>query len=250
MMLERGDDINPSVVQKVYPILNAIRQYHSYEVHGLEHVPEKGRAIIACNHSLATYDIALLFLEIYDRIGRIPRPLADHLFFKIPYLGELIEELGAVDGDQTNALSLLEKDELIGVAPGGMREALRPSSERYQILWDRRKGFARLAMETNAPVIVAVCPKADDLYDVYHNPLTAWAYKKFKVPLFMARGVAFTPIPKKVKLMHFLSEPIYPPSPKDDPKAFKRQLDRFHKKIVKKTQDLIGEAIAFRETKE
>ena len=246
MNREQESGVNPDSVQMIYPFLKALRHYHKHITRGIENIPSEGKAIIACNHSLATYDIALLFMEIYERIGRIPRPLADHLFFKIPYLGEFIEELGAVDGVKQNAIKLLSNDELIGVAPGGMREALRPSTERYQILWKKRKGFIELSLDTGAPIILAVCPKADDLYDVYQSPFTEWAYKNFKIPLFLARGMGFSPLPRKVKLVHFLSEPIYPPTPKKDPKAYKRQVQYFHKKIVKKTQELIGEAIAFR----
>ena len=243
MILERGEDISPSILQKFHPIVKSIGSYHNHKVIGLEHIPEQGRAIIAFNHSLATYDIALLFLEIYDRLGRIARPLVDHLFFRVPFLGEIIEEIGCVDGFHNNAKKLLQHEELIGVAPGGMREALRPSSERYQILWEKRKGFIRLSIETESPVIVAVCPKADDLYHVYNSRLTSWAYERFKVPLFIAKGRAFTPLPRRVKLTHFLSEAMIPPKPKSDPVALKRQIDRFHRKVLQRTWDLIAEAI-------
>lgn len=249
-MLDYDIDIDPDIIQKLYPLLTAIKQYHNHEVIGLENIPQSGRVILACNHSLATYDMALLFLEVYNKLGRIPRPLADHLFFKIPFLGEFIEEIGVVDGKQENAKKLLQNGQIVGVAPGGMREALRPSTERYQILWKKRLGFVRLALETETPIVMAVCPKADDLYDVYHNPLTAWAYKKFKVPLFLASGIGFSPIPRKIKLVHFLSEALRPPKPKEDPVAFKRQLSRFHNKVVKKAQELIGEAITYRERSE
>lgn len=239
-------EINNRILAKLYPIINSIKQYHDHEAIGIEHVPLKGRGIIAVNHSLATYDIALLFKSIFDHTGRIPRSLADHLFFKFPYLGEMIEEIGALEGTQANAHKALEKDELIVVAPGGMREALRPSEERYQILWEKRKGFVRLAIETQSPIILAVCPKADDLYDVYKNPITAWAYRNYKIPLFFAKGMACSPIPKKIKLIHFLSKPLMPPELKEDPKLQKQQIDRFHKKVVTKAQELIGEAIAYR----
>lgn len=246
MMLEDESQIDEEVINRLYPILDTIRQYHSHQAIGLDHIPKEGGAIIATNHSLATYDIALLYLAIYDQTGRIPRPLADHLFFKLPYLGEFIEALGACEGTQENARALLNNDQIIGVAPGGMREALRPSTERYQILWERRKGFVRLAMETQVPIILAICPKADDLYEVYKNPVTSWAYQKFRIPLFLARGLGVSPLPRKIKLTHFLSEPLYPPVPKEDPVAFKRQLNRFHQKVIRRSRDLIGKAIAHR----
>ena len=52
-------------------------------------------------------------------------------------------------------------------------------------------GFARLAIETQTPIILAMCPKADDIYDVYSNSLTAWAYQKYRIPVFFARGQQF-----------------------------------------------------------
>ena len=128
----------------------------------------------------------------------------------------------------TNAKELLEKGELVAVAPGGMREALRPSSERYQILWEKRKGFARLAIKTGAPIVLAICPKADDLYEVYPSRLTKWAYQTFKVPVFLARGLGPSPIPRPVKLAHFVSKPIYPPKFVNDKIKDRMILDRFH----------------------
>lgn len=230
----------------IFPLLKTLRTYHQHEVIGMDHVPESGRVLMAVNHSLATYDIALLMCAIYEEKKRIARPLADRLFFKVPFLGDLTTEFGAVEGNQENAESLLENEQLVTVAPGGMREALRPSTERYQILWEKRTGFVKLALKTGSPIIVASCPKADDLYDVYASPFTKWAYQNFKIPLFLARGVGPTPIPRPVKLTHFLSQPIVPPKPSEDPTEFAEQVEQLHKKVVKRARMLIGQAIAYR----
>lgn len=240
--------MNLEYLNSVYPFLKSLREYHQHEVIGMNNIPKEGRILMAVNHSLATYDIALLNCAIYEEKGRIPRALADRLFFKIPLLGELTTQFGAVEGNQKNAETLLENEELVTVAPGGMREALRPSTERYQILWEKRTGFIKLALKTRTPIIIAACPKADDLYDVYSSPFTKWAYRNFKIPLFFARGIGPTPIPRPVKLIHFLSQAIVPPEPSKDPKEFSQQVHRLHKKVVRRAQLLIGEAIAYRET--
>ena len=247
IMVPEDRQIDVELLERLCPVLERVRGYHGHEVHGLDYIPKEGGAIIATNHSLATYDIALLYHAIFRHSGRIPRALADHLFFKIPLLGEMVTAIGAQDGTPENARRLLLDGLLIGVAPGGMREALRPSSERYQILWGQRKGFIRLSVETGAPIILAICPKADDLYEVYQSPVTSWAYRRFRIPLFFARGLGFSPLPRKVRLTHFLSEPVYPPKRKEDPVAFRRQVDCFHQKVLQRTQTLIGEAIAYRQ---
>ncbi len=229
------------------PLLTKLREYHEHEVVGMRNLPTEGRAILAVNHSLATYDIGLLCCAIFQETGRMARPLADRLFFRLPFLGDLTSELGAVEGNQANAEQLLQDEELVTVAPGGMREALRPSSERYQVLWEKRTGFIKLALRTGTPIVIATCPKADDLYDVYETPVTKWAYRNFKIPLFLARGIGLSPIPRPVKLIHFLSQPIVPPPMATDPKDFARQVEQLHRKVVKRAQQLIGEAIAYRD---
>ena len=45
------------------------------------------------------------------------------------------------------------------VAPGGMKEALRPREERYRYVGS---GFG-FTLRTGAPLVMAACPKADDL---------------------------------------------------------------------------------------
>lgn len=233
-------------VQKVMPLMLAARAYHRHSVEGLEHVPNKGRALIVVNHSLATYDIMLLLTAIQQEKGRQPRPLIDRLFFKIPYLGDLATLYGAVEGSQKAAERLLNEDELITVAPGGMREALRPSTQRYQIRWNRRTGFVKLAMRTRSPIILAACPKADDLYDVYPSHVTAWIYKNFKVPVFFARGLGPTPIPRPIQLTHFLSEPMLPPAPTGDEDHDDEVARKFHEGLMRRMRDLISAGVHHR----
>ncbi len=233
------------LLHQIHPVMKAIRKYHRHEVVGMENIPEHGRMLVAVNHSLATYDIGLLFTAIFEEKNRIARPLADNLFFKSG-LGSLVEAFGAKRGTPENAKALLEAEELVGVAPGGMHEALRPSSERYQTMWEKRRGFIKLAVQTNTPIVLGACPKADDIFSVYDNPITSWAYRKFKVPLFLARGVGLTLLPKPVKLIHFLSEPLIPPAFSSDNEIFERRVNTFHKKIIKRMDLLMGEAIAYK----
>lgn len=235
------------LIAKVLPLMQAARLYHKHEVVGSENIPTKGSALIVVNHSLATYDIVLLMTALYTELHRLPRPLIDRLFFKVPYVGDLASMFGAVQGSQNGALDLLRHGELVTVAPGGMREALRPSSERYQIRWERRFGFVRLAMRAQAPIILAACPKADDLYDVYPSSVTAWMYRNFKVPIFLARGLGPTPLPRPVKLVHYLSEPFSMPAwIEGDDEGNEARAKEVHAKLVHRMHTLIGEAIQHR----
>jgi 1-acyl-sn-glycerol-3-phosphate acyltransferase len=236
---------NKDYLLRLAPVIAGIRIYHQHSTVGLDTMPNGG-CIIAANHSLASYDIALLMASIYEYTNRIPRALIDKLFFKVPGVGQLMEALGSREGNKENAIKMLTHGEILVVAPGGMREALRPSREKYKIIWDKRKGFAKLAIETGVPVILAACPAADDLYDVAPSHITAWAYKTLKIPVFFARGLGLSPIPKPIKLTHYLSEPIHPPKKSGDPVEFSRQVDTYHQQLIERMERLMTETAEFR----
>ena len=239
--------MNTESLLKLAPVLAGIRLYHKHKVVGLEHLPDNGPVIIAANHSLASYDIALLMQAIYEDLNRVPRALIDRLFFKVPGLGTLMEAFGAREGNHDNAVKLLNHGDMVVIAPGGMREALRPSREKYKVIWGRRKGFVRLAIETGSPVVLAACPAADDLYDVFPSHITAWAYRAFKVPLIFAKGLGVSPLPKPIPLTHYLSEALVPPKKAQSDEAFAKQVDEFHAKIIASMENLMNEAVRHEE---
>ena len=231
--------MNEEFALKLIPILNSLRAYHRHEVVGLANLPSRGPVIVATNHSLATYDLALLMAEVFEKTKRFPRSLVDRLFYRIPGIASLMETLGCVVGSPENARSLLSNGEILYLAPGGMREALKSSDEKYQIFWHRRKGFARLAIAAQAPVILAACPHADDLYTIYNSKITRWAYQNYRIPFFFAKGVGHTPLPQPVKLIHLLSEPIYPPGPGSNSET---QVNLFHGLLVERMNELMLQA--------
>jgi 1-acyl-sn-glycerol-3-phosphate acyltransferase len=194
------------VVQR---ILKTLAFYHRHSVKGLEYFPLEGPVILAVNHSLATYDGFLVGLQLFNHLGRLPKGLGDELLFRIPIVEQWCRDLGLYSASPTAAKELLQRGEVLGVAPGGMRESLRPSEERFSVLWEKRKGFVRLAQETGAPIVLAACPAADLLYDVYPSVITKFVYKHFKVPLPIMRGLGPTWIPRPHKLTHYLSRPLY-----------------------------------------
>jgi len=220
-------------------VMNRAARYHEHRVEGLEHIPASGPALIVVNHSLATYDSGLLAAAVRERLGRDVWLLGDRYIFKIPVVRDLASAYGFVEGSQHNAESLLRDGELVLVAPGGMREALRPSSQKYQLNIRDRKGFARLAMRTGAPVVLSACPAADDIYHVVANPVTDWVYNRYRLAAPVILGKFGTPIPRPAKLVHYLNAPMSPPGncSDDDPNA----VDAFHAALERRLQEMLTE---------
>ena len=219
MSLQIGDkidfryhEIKEDYVRRVNRLYKFLAKYHDHHIEGMEHIPDEGPCIIAVNHSFATYDFGILQYKIYKAKGVFARGFADNAFFKLPAIGRLAGQCGALPGEhKVGDYVLKDKKAHIMVAPGGMREALRPRTEKYQIKWERRKGFVRLALRTNSPIVLAACPAADDLYRIYESGLTKFVYKKYRMPFPMVRSNGKGIMPRKIPLVHYISPPMHPP---------------------------------------
>ena len=226
-----------SLIARFTGPLNWLGRYHRHSVEGIEHMPSDGRVLLAVHHSLATYDAVLLAKAIIDKTGRIPSTLGDNRIFQTPGVRRWARRAGVVPASHEHAEELLRRGQLVFVAPGGMREALRPSTERYRVRWDQRKGFVKLAIRTGTPIVLATCPAADDIYSVYETDFTKVAYKQFKMPIPLIRGFGLSLMPRPVRLTHYLSEPLVPPQANDD--VMEEAVADFHAKIVARMNRLM-----------
>ena len=205
------DLLNPALLEQARKVLRPLYRYHHFQIHGLEHVPREGPALLVVHHSLATYDGFLLGDAIYAGTGRLPRGLGDDRIFQIPGLRELALAVGIVPASPEAGERLLRAGYIVGVAPGGMWESLRPHTERRRSRWEGRRGFVRLALREGVPMIFAAVPAADEIYKVYPSRWTDVVYERLHWPVPVARGVGPTLVPRPVTLTAWLSPPLRPP---------------------------------------
>lgn len=217
------------------PPLRVLETYHRFELRGAEHVPATGPLLVVATHSALTYDILLGMAGVYRHTGRLVHPLGDRIWFRIPLVRSFMTNIGVVVAGPERARELLRRGEIVGVAPGGMWEALRPREQRFQVRWEGRRGFARLAVETEVPIVLAACPAADLAVTMYGSDLTDEAYRRYKVPVPFMRGIGPTLVPRPVKLVARLSEPI----------AFERgrSVDELVSLVKERMQRLIDDAV-------
>ena len=231
---------NEETLRPALTVLRGMARFHRHKVVNIEAVPSEGPCLLVVNHSLATYDISLLGLRIYEQTGRFMRGLGDRAIFKTPLIGHMAHQFGVVPGSPEFALELLSQGHLVVVAPGGMREAIRASTDRYQLYWRKRKGFVRLAINAQCPIVLAACPRADDIYRIRNSKFTRSVYKYLKLPVPMATGFGPTLIPKPVPLTHVLASPILPP-PKTDDLA---EIQAFHHLLRQRMEKLMEKGLS------
>jgi 1-acyl-sn-glycerol-3-phosphate acyltransferase len=227
--------------RRFQPVFRALGRYHRFSTIGMEHVPRSGPALLVGAHTPLTYEIFIGLSAIYDHTGRITRGMADRAWFRWPALGDCVHRMGGVEAGPAAARAILEAGELLAVAPGGMREALRLQSRRFQIDWAGRKGFVRLAIETGVPVILAVCPAADLALTVYRNPLSRLVYDRWRQPLLLARGLGPTLLPRPIRLTVHFSPPI-DPGPAGE--ATDARVDALHAWLTRRMEAHLAEAVA------
>ncbi|MCP4808770.1 MAG: acyltransferase family protein [Proteobacteria bacterium] len=219
--------VSDEAIRVMEPVLRRLRRYHRHTVVGLERVPRVGGGLICVNHSLATYDGFLVGGAVWEATGRLPVALGDDMIFKTPVLKDWATSAGIVPASPTAGLDLLRDGHLMFLAPGGMWESLRPSREARTVRWDNRKGFCRLVLRAQVPLILAACPAADEIFRIRASRLTETIYKRFRAPFPIARGIGPTMIPRPVQLTHYVAEPIVPPP--HDPACEREQVEELHR---------------------
>lgn len=138
----------------LYSIAKPIASYFRPVVEGLENIPA-GRVLIVPNHSgQLPFDglvIAVACL-LNAQPARLVRPMAERWFPTLPFVSQAFSRAGVVVGDPLNCKNLLEHDNAILVFPEGARGSGKPWARRYRLEAFGR-GFMRLALQTNTPIV-------------------------------------------------------------------------------------------------
>src|SRR4051812_47096300 len=154
--LDRRD---PEHIRRTLPVMKAFAElYHRGEVRGLENIPEDGPVLLVGNHSGGTLiaDTFVFTAKFYERFGPDRRfhQLAHDVAARMPALG--IRQWGTVVASHDNARKAFELGAPVLVYPGGDHETFRPSWESDKIDFGGRKGFIKLALEQNVPIVPVV----------------------------------------------------------------------------------------------
>ena len=154
------DERDPDYIRESLPgtwLLASL--YFRGEVRGLGNIPENGPVLLVGNHSggNVTPDTGVFTLAFTAYFG-VERPfyqLAHNLVLSLPGLG-FLRKYGTVAASPSNAQKALEAGAALLVYPGGDFEVHRPVWERHKVDFDGRKGFIRLALQQDVPIVPVV----------------------------------------------------------------------------------------------
>jgi 1-acyl-sn-glycerol-3-phosphate acyltransferase len=220
--------LNLKKADAILRLLNPRRFYHRAELISESKIPSKGGAVLVSNHGRLSFDFFILLQLILEKTGRLPRIMGDHFWFEITLIKKIALLIGGVEGTRLNAIELINNNELILAYPGGVREIMNSPFGREYVNWQKRYGFAHVAIKTRVSVIPILSLgvnngllflskgkilgrllfryilKLGPAYNDYCNPL---AVGIIPIPLPLSISLNF---PFPCKLRYIVGNPIYP----------------------------------------
>jgi hypothetical protein len=132
--------------------------------------------------------------------------------FRIPLYRDYILRMGLASVSRESCEHILSKGgpngegmgRAITIVVGGARESLDAKPHNLRLVLKRRKGFVKLAIRTGADLVPVLAFGENDIYDQLDTEQHPYIHKVqmfvkkfmgFTVPLFHARGKAFSPNP-------------------------------------------------------
>jgi 1-acyl-sn-glycerol-3-phosphate acyltransferase len=154
------DERDPDYIRETLPRMWLLASlYFRGEVRGLGNIPDEGPVLLVGNHSGGnlTPDTTVFSLAFHAYFGveRRFHQLAHNLVLSMPGLG-FLRKYGTVAASPENARKALRSGAAVLVYPGGDREVHRPSWQSGRVDFGERKGYVRLALEEDVPIVPVV----------------------------------------------------------------------------------------------
>ena len=221
------------------------RHYFRATAYGIENVPASGRAILVANHSgQLPFDGMVIgaatFLEPPQ--PRLVRSMVEYFVPTVPFASYLFSRWGQITGTPENCRRLLAAEEMVLVFPEGARGISKDFSKRYQLA-EFGKGFLRLALEMQAPIIPIAVIGAEEQAPAINVKSIA---KLLRIPSFPVVPyppfVPVVPLPVKYRL-YFGEAMTFTGDPDDDDEVLDEQV----KQVKNRIQSMIQVGLRERE---
>lgn len=141
-----------------------VRRWFKPRFSGLERLPGRP-ALFVGNHALLALDAFTFQLLMHYDYGRFLRPLGDRTLFNNRQYADAVIPLGAAVGDPAVVERLMSAGEDLLLYPGGTYEAVKAPEQRYELMWQKRYGFIRLAAKMGYTIVPFAAVGPDEYYN-------------------------------------------------------------------------------------
>jgi 1-acyl-sn-glycerol-3-phosphate acyltransferase len=223
------EEREPKFIESLMPVLGFLYDhYFRVQTSGWENVPE-GKMLVVGSHNggLASPDTSMMMYDWVRRFG------AEKLIYGLmhpkvwevsPPVAQLAMKAGAILAHPKNAHTALHSGASVLVYPGGAEDVFRPHQMRDKIYFAERRGFIKLALRENVPIVPAISWGSHDtlivladLYEVMqqlHKLGMPWLFGVdplvFPIYLGLPWGLGIGPLPN-IPLPAHIKTRICPP---------------------------------------
>ena len=162
------DDRDPDTIKALMPLYEwAYRYYFRVQTDGWQYVPVNQPVLLvgAHNGGLAAPDMHMFIYDWYQRLGyeRLVYGLMHPLVWDVyPQMAQFAANVGAVRAHPKMAIAALQRKASVLVYPGGTKDAFRPHRLRDRIYFSGHKGFIKLALREQVPIVPLISWGAHD----------------------------------------------------------------------------------------
>jgi 1-acyl-sn-glycerol-3-phosphate acyltransferase len=191
------------------------KSYFRVETAGLDNVPVEGRALLVANHSgQLPWDGMMIGTAMLTEhpSRRLVRTLYAGILPRIPWASTLLVRVGQALATVENGTRLLEQEELVAVFPEGYKGTGKLFKDRYRLARFGRGGFAKMALNTGAPIIPVSVVGSEETYITLarfptFSEITGIPYLPITLRFPWLGLLGITPLPTKWYID--FGEPIY-----------------------------------------
>jgi hypothetical protein len=157
------EERQPQVIEKLLPFYGWFYQYYfRVKTDGWENIPREGQVLLIGSHNggLAAPDLLMVAYDWFRRFGtgRLIYGLMDCRNWEfLPGLARLATQVGAIQSNAQMAEAALGRGASLLIYPGGIQDLFRPFSLRNTIYFGGHRGFVKLALQQEVPIIPLIC---------------------------------------------------------------------------------------------
>jgi 1-acyl-sn-glycerol-3-phosphate acyltransferase len=201
-----------------------VDHYFRLEVRGWHRLPEPPCLVVGIHAGgilpVDAYAFAFSWYREFGS-GRLPRGTAHDFLMNAPVIGDFLKRIGTIPASPEGIKSALDQGQDVILYPGGDLDALRPWRKRDEVVFGGRKGWIRMALEAQVPIVpVANIGGSDTLFVLTDGQKLAKTLRLDKLlraksfPLGLGFPFGLLPanipqIPLPAKLRSEILEPIH-----------------------------------------
>ncbi len=133
-------------------------------------VGESSKILFVANHNIVGMDVPLLIETIFEQSGLFPRGLCHYMYWYIPGVKQFSQRRGAVQGNRKDCARCMAAEHPLLVYPGGGLEFCKSKdAPKYELYWERRKGFAQMAIQYGYTIVPVSIVGPEDMFSIWFD---------------------------------------------------------------------------------